>query len=43
MATRSEFARFADFYPFYLSQHANRVCRRPHFVGTSLLVGRIPF
>jgi len=27
--------RFADFYPFYLSQHANRTCRRLHFVGTS--------
>lgn len=28
--------RFADFYPFYLSQHANRTCRRLHFAGTSL-------
>ena len=27
---------FRDFYPFYLSEHANRVCRRLHFVGTSL-------
>ena len=30
------FERFADFYPFYLSEHRNRVCRRLHFVGTSL-------
>ena len=30
------FGRFADFYPFYLSEHRNRVCRRLHFVGTSL-------
>jgi len=30
------FSRFADFYPFYLSQHADRTCRRLHFVGTSL-------
>jgi hypothetical protein len=30
------FARFADFYPFYLSQHADRSCRRLHFAGTSL-------
>jgi len=30
------FPRFADFYPFYLSQHADRTCRRLHFVGTSL-------
>ena len=27
---------FGDFYPFYLSQHANRTCRWLHFVGTSL-------
>lgn len=30
------FKRFADFYPFYLSEHRNRHCRRLHFVGTSL-------
>ena len=30
------FSCFADFYPFYLSQHADRTCRRLHFVGTSL-------
>ena len=29
-------ATFAEFYPFYLSQHANRTCRRLHFVGTSI-------
>jgi len=27
---------FRDFYPFYLSEHANRTCRRLHFVGTTL-------
>ncbi len=27
---------FADFYPFYLSQHSNRTCRRLHFVGTTI-------
>lgn len=27
---------FSDFYPFYLSQHSDRTCRRLHFVGTSL-------
>jgi hypothetical protein len=42
---------FSKFYPFYLSQHANRACRRLHFVGTTLglvawkdmLTGRIRF
>lgn len=29
------FTRFADFYPFYLSEHANRTCRRLHFVGST--------
>ena len=33
------FATFAEFYPFYLSEHANRTCRRLHFVGTSLVIG----
>jgi hypothetical protein len=32
----SPFARFADFYPFYLSEHANRANRRLHFIGTTL-------
>ena len=27
---------FADFYPFYLSEHANRTSRRLHFVGSSI-------
>jgi hypothetical protein len=27
---------FAAFYPFYLSEHSDRTCRRLHFVGTSL-------
>ncbi|MFO1313140.1 MAG: DUF962 domain-containing protein [Burkholderiales bacterium] len=31
-----EFASFRDFYPFYLAEHANRLCRRMHFVGSTL-------
>jgi hypothetical protein len=27
---------FKDFYPFYLSEHANRTSRRLHFIGTSI-------
>jgi hypothetical protein len=29
---------FSDFYPFYLSEHSNRICRRLHFVGTFCVV-----
>ena len=35
------YTTFAEFYPFYLSEHANRTCRRLHFVGTSLVIGCI--
>lgn len=31
-----KYATFGEFYPFYLSEHANRTCRRLHFAGTSL-------
>jgi hypothetical protein len=30
---------FAEFYPFYLTEHNNRTCRRLHFVGSSLSLG----
>ena len=30
------FKSFSEFYPFYLTEHSNRTCRRLHFVGTSL-------
>jgi hypothetical protein len=28
------FTSFHEFYPFYLSEHANRVSRQLHFVGS---------
>jgi hypothetical protein len=36
MSNEERFTTFADFYPFYLSEHANRVSRRLHVVGTSI-------
>lgn len=33
------YASFREFYPYYLSEHANRTCRRLHFVGLSLALG----
>ena len=32
------FNSFAEFYPYYLSEHSNSTCRRLHFVGTSLVI-----
>lgn len=29
-----EFKTFADFYPFYLREHSNIMCRKLHFLGT---------
>lgn len=37
-APHVRFQRFADFYPFYLSEHRNPTCRRLHFVGTALVI-----
>ena len=34
-ADPSAFKSFADFYPFYLSEHSNRTCRRLHFVDST--------
>lgn len=33
MAAR--YTSFAEFYPYYLTQHADRVCRRTHFIGST--------
>lgn len=34
----SQYSSFKDFYPFYLGEHSNLVCRRLHFIGTSGVV-----
>ena len=36
-----QFNSFAEFYPYYLSEHGNSTCRRLHFVGTSFALGFI--
>jgi hypothetical protein len=35
---QDRFQRFADFYPYYLSEHRNRTCRRLHVIGTTLVL-----
>ena len=36
MSDERVFRSFDDFYPFYLSEHANRTSRRLHVVGTTI-------
>jgi hypothetical protein len=37
--TEERYKNFGDFYPFYLSEHSNRISRRLHFTGTSIALG----
>ncbi|HCS26438.1 MAG TPA: DUF962 domain-containing protein, partial [Spongiibacteraceae bacterium] len=32
------FKSFAEFYPFYLSEHSDATCRRLRVVGTTLVI-----
>jgi hypothetical protein len=34
--SEERYRSFGDFYPFYLSEHSNKVSRRLHFTGTSI-------
>lgn len=38
MTETPSFKSFAEFYPYYLSEHADRTCRRLHFIGTTLVL-----
>ena len=33
-----QYTSFSEFYPYYLSEHSNRMCRRLHFIGTSCVI-----
>ena len=34
----NKYKSFSEFYPFYLSQHCNLICRRLHFVGSFMVL-----
>ena len=36
MSETTAYRNLDEFYPYYLSEHSNRTCRRLHFIGTSL-------
>lgn len=38
MGTTQKFKSFGEFYPYYLTEHANTTCRALHFVGTTLVL-----
>lgn len=37
-ATTERYQSFAEFYPYYLQEHSNDVCRRLHYVGSLLVL-----
>jgi hypothetical protein len=41
MTDAKSFRNFGEFYPFYLSEHANRTSRRLHFTGSSVAIALI--
>mmetsp|Transcript_48365 Transcript_48365/g.125416 ORF Transcript_48365/g.125416 Transcript_48365/m.125416 type:complete len:111 (-) Transcript_48365:933-1265(-) len=41
--TEKRYRTLKEFYPFYLSQHMNPVCRSLHFIGTTLVLGTVAY
>jgi hypothetical protein len=39
MSTDARYRSFAEFYPYYLSEHRHPVCRALHYVGSLLGLG----
>ena len=38
-----KYETFKEFYPFYLSEHSNKVCRLMHFIGTTLVLAILAY
>jgi hypothetical protein len=38
-----KYRTFESFYPYYLSEHSNRTCRRLHFIGSILIVAAFSY
>lgn len=41
--TQKRYETFKEFYPFYLSEHSNKVCRLMHFIGTTLVLALLVY
>jgi hypothetical protein len=40
-AVRRRFGSFAEFYPYYLSEHRDPTCRRLHVLGTGCVLATL--
>jgi hypothetical protein len=38
-----QFTSFTQFYPYYLSEHQNLICRRLHFIGSTLILALLVY
>jgi len=38
MVSKTKFNSLKEFYPFYLTEHSDSVCRTLHFIGTGLVI-----
>ena len=38
-----QFRSFAEFYPYYLQEHSNPVCRRLHYLGSLLVLALLAY
>lgn len=43
MSQMQKFTSFKEFYPYYLSEHANATCRLLHFIGSFLVLTLIAY
>lgn len=34
----SRYSSFREFYPFYLGEHSNQICRLLHFIGSTFVL-----
>ena len=41
--TSNRYTSFAEFYPYYLQEHSNPICRRLHYVGSLLVLGILTY
>ena len=43
MSNETRITSFKEFYPFYLAEHSNTVCRVLHYIGSSLVLALLAY